>query len=305
MNGRTRTILALALSTAMLAPAAFAQKGGKAEVRTTGNATSQAAREMPRPTLPPQAAGRAADATKDVASPPRPADAKDWKDAASAADAPTSQGLPPTSQGAAHAAAHSSVVQRDAWTRLDTDGDGRISPTEADVDSSFDTGFDAMDADDDGFVSDAEYRASAKVDASQGASHAAAHSSVVQRDVWTRLDADGDGRISTGEADADTVFDGGFDAMDADDDGFVSDTEYRTFAKVDAPQGAAHAAGHSAVVQRDVWARLDADADGRISATEADADAGFDSGFPVMDGNSDGFVTDAEFRAHAKATRTP
>lgn len=292
MNGRTRTLLTLAMSTAMLAPAAFAQKV-KVEMKTTGNATSQAAREMPRPTLPPQAPQRAADATRNVVPQPRPA------------AAPVSQSLPPTSQGAANAAAHSSVVQRDAWMRLDTDGDGRISPTEADVDSSFDTGFEAMDTNDDGFVSDTEYRAFAKVDASQGAAHAAAHSSVVQRDLWARLDADGDGRISAGEADADTVFDGDFDAMDGDDDGFISDTEYRAFAKLDASQGAAHAARHSAVVQRDTWTRLDADADGRISATEADADAGFDSGFAAMDANGDGFITDAEFRAHAKATRTP
>lgn len=295
MNGRTRTLLALAMSTTMLAPAAFAQKV-RAEVKTTGNATAQAAREAPRPTLPPQAIQRAADVTrgvKDVAPQPMPA------------AAPASQPLPPASKGAVNAAAHSSVVQRDAWMRLDADGDGRISPTEADVDSSFDAGFDAMDSNDDGFVSDAEYRAYAKVDASQGAAHAAAHSSVVQRDLWARLDADGDGRISAGEADADTVFDGDFDAMDSNDDGFISDTEYRAFAKRDASQGAAHAAGHSAVVQRDTWTRLDADADGRISATEADADAGFDSRFTAMDGNGDGFITDAEFRAHAKAVRTP
>ena len=139
----------------------------------------------------------------------------------------------------------------------------------------------------------------------QGAAHAATHSSVVQRDVWGRLDTDADGLVSATEADADTAFDGNFDAMDTDDDGFISDTEYRTFAKIDVSQGATNAASHSSVVQRDTWSRLDADGDGRISAVEADADAGIDGSFSAMDSNSDGFITDAEFRAHAKATSTP
>ena len=55
------------------------------------------------------------------------------------------------------------------------------------------------------------------------------------------------------------------------------------------------------MVTRDVFGTLDADGDGRISATEASADADFNGGFSAMDGDGDGFVTDAEFRAHAKA----
>lgn len=140
---------------------------------------------------------------------------------------------------------------------------------------------------------------------SQGAQHAAPHSDVVQRDLWTRLDTDGDGKISPTEADADTSFDADFVSMDGDGDGFVSDTEYRSFAKVDTAQGAADAAGHSAVVTRSTWARLDVDHDGRISATEADVDTSFDGAFSVMDSDGDGFVTDAEYRAHAKAQLKP
>jgi Ca2+-binding EF-hand superfamily protein len=59
------------------------------------------------------------------------------------------------------------------------------------------------------------------------------------------------------------------------------------------------------VVTRETFMTLDADKDGRISSTEADADAGFDDSFSAMDSNGDGFVTDTEFRAHAKATSEP
>lgn len=309
------TLLAIALGAVLAAPA-LAQVKVKTDIKATGNATSQAAQATPRPTLPEQAAQPARDAVQDVtrqrpteeveedpAAPP--ADATDFKEARDAAKAPTAM----QSQGAANAAAHSSVAQRDTWARLDADADGRISPVEADADATFGVDFDDMDTDDDGFVSDVEYRAFAKVDGSmegsQGAANAAAHSMVVTRDLWTRLDADADGRISAAEADADATFDGGFASFDANADGFVSQDEYRAGAKVDASQGAANAAGHSSVVQRDTWTRLDADADGRISTDEADADAGFDAGFAAMDSNGDGFVTDAEFRAHAKAGMKP
>ena len=223
MNRRTRTLLAIAMSTALIAPAALAQS--KAERKDTGNTTSQAAKDMPSP-------ARAADAVDAPVAP--------------AATLPTG---------------------KDQAKQKDTDKE--TPPT------------------------------------AQGADHAAGHSSVVQRDVWARLDVDADGRISAAEADADATFDGDFDAMDADDDGFVSDTEYRTSAKMDAAQGATKAASHSSVVQRGTWSRLDVDGDGRISATEADADAGIDGSFQAIDSNSDGFITDAEFRAHAKATSKP
>lgn len=140
---------------------------------------------------------------------------------------------------------------------------------------------------------------------SQGAQHAAPHSDVVQRDVWARLDTDGDGKISPTEADADTAFDADFASIDSDGDGFVSDTEYRSFAKASTAQGATDAAGHSAVVTRSTWARLDVNHDGKISATEADVDTSFDTAFTAMDSDGDGFVTDAEYRAHAKAQLKP
>lgn len=248
MNGRTRTLLALAMSTALFAPMAFAQKA-KTEVKTTGDATSQAATQKPAPpSVPTQAPPRAVDMTTDVAEEKtksqsaRPADAVDARvvpttklpvHTGKATEDPKTadQDIPPTAQGAAHAAAHSSVVQRDVWARLDGDGDGQISATEADADTTFDGDFVAMDTDADGFVSDAEYRTFAKVDTSQGAANAASHSSVVQRDTWSRLDTDGDGRISALEADADAGIDGSFSALDSDSDGFITDTEFRAHAK--------------------------------------------------------------------------
>jgi Ca2+-binding EF-hand superfamily protein len=315
------TLLAIALGAVLAAPSAFAQSDN-ANPRATGNAAAQAAQATPRPTLPEQAAQPARDAVQDVTQqrpteqtmpPPEepeestapPADATDFKEARDATEAPASM----QSQGAANAAPHSAVVQRDAWTRLDVDADGRISPTEADADAAFGLDFDDMDTDDDGFVSDAEFRAFARVDGSmeggQGAANATAHSMVVTRDLWTRLDTDADGRISTTEADADATFDGDFAGFDANADGFVSQDEYRAAAQAEVSQGAENAAPPSAVVQRDTWTRLDADADGRISADEADADAGFDAGFAMMDSNGDGFVTDAEFRAHARTNMQP
>jgi hypothetical protein len=139
----------------------------------------------------------------------------------------------------------------------------------------------------------------------QGASHAAVNASVAQRDLWARLDADHDGRISPTEADSDSAFGLKFDDLDTDDDGFVTQVEYGAYAKADTSQGAEHAAPHSAVVTRETFMTLDADRDGRISSAEAGADAGFDGSFSAMDGNGDGFVTDTEFRAHAKATSEP
>ena len=52
-------------------------------------------------------------------------------------------------------------------------------------------------------------------------------------------------------------------------------------------------------------ARLDTDKDGRVSSTEASADAAFDSGFAAMDADADGFVTSAELQASAKAKSKP
>ena len=221
MQTKTRTLLMAAIAAVLLAPSVHAQSANGQE-----HAAPQAQTPMKPPALPPTANGTAQDAI-DTTRPLRTDSDR--------TDTPMTPPL--TAQGAANAQAHSSVVQRDTWAKLDSDHDGRISATEADVDSAFDTTFGDMGADKDGFVSDSEYRTFAKadMDASQGAANAAGHSAVTTRDVFGRLDTDGDGRVSTAEAALDTDFNGMLSAMDANNDGFVTQDEYRAHAKADMP----------------------------------------------------------------------
>ena len=66
------------------------------------------------------------------------------------------------SQGAEHAAAHSMVVTRDTWLKLDGDADSRISVAEAASNAEVSGAFMALDANKDGFVTQDEYRLYAK-----------------------------------------------------------------------------------------------------------------------------------------------
>jgi hypothetical protein len=52
------------------------------------------------------------------------------------------------------------------------------------------------------------------------------------------------------------------------------------------------------VVTRDVFGRLDADADGRLDATEVDLDAKLKADFGAIDADGDGYVSDAEYRVY-------
>ena len=219
MQTNTRTLLMAAIAAVLLAPSVYAQ-----DSHAQGHAATQAQAPMTPPALPPTANDTAQD-TMD----------KPVRNDSDRTDTPMTP--PVTAQGAANAQAHSSVVQRDTWAKLDNDHDGRISAAEADVDSAFDTTFGDMDVDNDGFVSDSEYRtfAKANMDNARGGEHAADHSAVVTRDVFSRLDTDGDGRISTTEAALDADFNGTLSAMDANNDGFVSQDEYRAHAKADMP----------------------------------------------------------------------
>jgi hypothetical protein len=66
------------------------------------------------------------------------------------------------SQGEVHAQAHSAVVTRDVWTKLDTNDDGKLSSSEVTGNTTISGSFSAMDSNGDGFVTQAEYRAYAK-----------------------------------------------------------------------------------------------------------------------------------------------
>jgi Ca2+-binding EF-hand superfamily protein len=66
------------------------------------------------------------------------------------------------SQGEAHAAAHSAVVTRDVF-KLDANADGKLSPTELTANAALSGAFSVMDSNKDGFVTQAEYDAYAKV----------------------------------------------------------------------------------------------------------------------------------------------
>ena len=120
---------------------------------------------------------------------------------------------------------------------------------------------------------------------------------------WQAADANGDGKLSTTEANANAGLASRFATIDADKDGFVTNNEYRVFYAANASQGEQHAAAHSAVVTRDVWVKLDADADSRISLAEAAANASLTGSFATMDSNSDGFVTQDEYTAYIKSNK--
>jgi hypothetical protein len=66
------------------------------------------------------------------------------------------------SQGETHAAAHSAVVTKDVF-KLDANADGKLSPTELTTNAALSGAFSVMDTDKDGFVTQAEYDAYAKV----------------------------------------------------------------------------------------------------------------------------------------------
>lgn len=118
---------------------------------------------------------------------------------------------------------------------------------------------------------------------------------------WADLDIDGDGKLSAAEAKGNAGVDTRFGTIDANTDGFVTLDEYRSFFTSEKSQGEQHAQAHSAVVTRDVWVKLDTNDDGKLSSTEVSADSTLSAGFSAMDSNGDGFVTQAEYTAYAKA----
>ena len=159
MNTRNRSLLAVALGTILIAPLAAAQSpqsnaNARAKVQQD-TVQHDAMQHDNKNALPPQVNP---EEVLEQSVDPRVPTGDVADDALGAAPPPP----PVQSRGAEHAADHSAVVQRDAWGRLDADGDGMISADEGEVDADFSANFEMMDGDDDGFVSDAEFRASAK-----------------------------------------------------------------------------------------------------------------------------------------------
>ena len=120
---------------------------------------------------------------------------------------------------------------------------------------------------------------------------------------WTDADADNDGRLSMTEAAANAGLNARFTTIDTDKDGYVTQDEYRTYFTANASQGEQHAAINAAVVSRDLWVKLDADSDSKISLAEATGNASLSSSFTTMDSNGDGFVTQAEYTSYVKLHR--
>ena len=212
MKANNRNLLAIALATVLLSPAAWAQNDGKGPP------------DMPRvaPTPPAPVPNSPEQTMRDIHKP-----VTTTTDQAETTLPPPA---PPQSQGAEHAATHSSVVQRDLWTRLDSNGDGRISASEGSADAAFNTDFSAMDSDEDGFVTDAEYRSAAKAEGS-GDADSSSRSSGGTGDVMRRLDTNADGSISRSEGDADATIKSSFGSIDTDSDGMVSRAEYQAWLK--------------------------------------------------------------------------
>lgn len=105
-------------------------------------------------------------------------------------------------------------------------------------------------------------------------------------------DTNGDGMISRAEAQALPRIAEKFDAIDANHDGQLTMEELHAFHQ--ANRSARH--GHAGL-----FAKLDADKDGRVSREEANAAPRFAQHFDAIDANHDGFVTPDEMKAaHAK-----
>lgn len=235
MQVLNRNLIALALGAALVAPAAFAQaKLGpvatpSVPATSAGQATAQSAISAERPTvptLPTKADPRATDALTKKASIDKAKVEADADKAAGSANATSSSAATQKTMGAT-----TNPGKGNWWQDADTDGDGKLSTTEANANAGLSSRFVAIDSDKDGFVTNDEYRAFYTSNASQGEQHAAAHSAVVTRDVWVKLDADADSRISLAEAVSNTGLTASFAAMDGNSDGFVTQVEYTAYTK--------------------------------------------------------------------------
>lgn len=149
---RTHTTLAIALAAALAAPPALAQSsdttGRQKATQTTQ--TDAVIREQLLSTNAPVAE------QLDETRPPPVSEGieEEEEEAMRRTRRPSERTGEPT-----RAADESAPARRDRWVALDVNGDGRISVVEGDADADFRSAFEMMDADQDGYVSEAEYRA--------------------------------------------------------------------------------------------------------------------------------------------------
>lgn len=167
MKARTRPILVLAVTTALVIPLSMAQIAAP-----KGKAIGQTAAQVPPPSPPParplSASTAAAEALLNTNAPPSPQTLNETEprpppEVEQAAMNPPQR--PAQSQGAVNnAASRSALAPRGIWAQLDVNGDGRISGSEGQVDADFKANFEMMDANRDGFITAGEYRAQAQSD---------------------------------------------------------------------------------------------------------------------------------------------
>jgi Ca2+-binding EF-hand superfamily protein len=93
--------------------------------------------------------------------------------------------------------------------------------------------------------------------------------------------------------------------MDSDGNGTISQAEYSAYAKANMNTGGENAAPVSQAATTLTWNNIDADKDGKLSATEVESYENLKANFTGMDSDGDGFVTQDEYRAYQKANREP
>lgn len=163
---RIASLLAFAITAALAAPTASAQPmGGPAGISAQNGAASQAAeatRAAAQTDVAAEAASRTGDTTQstDAGQQRQPLNAITPPPVSEVEEAAMNPPRlsPEPAQGGRNAAPHSAAAQRALWSELDANGDGRISAVEGGVNADFKAAFEMMDADHDGFISDAEYR---------------------------------------------------------------------------------------------------------------------------------------------------